>query len=81
MGIEKIKLYAWVGPDEFGSGEIGLKQARVPAGMIPIVAIKEGKVNTQQILEQLDLQGKTYGTRISLCEFEFKQVIKEVGKL
>ena len=37
-GVEDVELYAWVGEDEFGSGEIGLKQGLVPAGMIPLVA-------------------------------------------
>lgn len=43
--MENLKIYAWVGEDEFGSGEIGLKQAIVPAGVIPMVAIKQDKID------------------------------------
>ena len=36
--IETMVLYAWVGEDELGSGEMGIKQAIVPAGNVPLVA-------------------------------------------
>lgn len=79
--LKDIKLYAWLGEDEMTpNGEIGLKQARVPAGYIPMVAIDESKMDRGPIIMQLDLQGKTYHRRISLCEFKFSRVIKEVGE-
>jgi hypothetical protein len=77
--VESVELFAWVGEDELGSGEIGLKQARVPAGMIPIVATKESKVRQGHIREQLDAQGKAFGKRIYLCRFKFDGVVEEVG--
>ena len=79
--LKEIKLYAWLGQDEFNSGEIGIKQASVPAGMIPIVAIDKNKIDRKSIIMQLDLQGKMYGKKICLCEFTFSRVIKEIGKL
>jgi len=42
--LEDVELFAWLGRDEFGSGEIGLKQGVVPAGLIPIVSVKRDKV-------------------------------------
>lgn len=67
--IEKMVLYAWVGEDELGSGEVGLKQAEVPAGCIPMVACKEGKIDQLYIREQLQAQASKYGKRITLCRF------------
>ena len=34
--LEDHSILAWVGEDEHGSGVIGIKQAQVPAGFIPL---------------------------------------------
>lgn len=67
-----MKLYAWIGEDEFGSGIVGLKQARVPAGNIPLVCIERDlhKLNTPDIRAQLQRQATTYGKAIRLAQFE-----------
>jgi hypothetical protein len=67
--IQEIELYAWVGEDELGSGEIGLKQGLVPAGCIPLVAIDKEKISRGYIVEQLEAQAKHCGKRIFLCKF------------
>lgn len=79
--IEDIELFAWLGEDELGSGEIGLKQAHCPAGMIPMVAVKQGKMQQDFIRMQMDRQGKAYGKKIQLCRFKFTGVVEEVGDL
>jgi len=78
--LKAIELYAWVGEDEMGSGEIGLKQAVVPAGLIPMVATKQDKIGQDSIRKQLDYLGKVYGKRIALCRFKFYGVVEEVGE-
>jgi len=77
--FESIKLYAWIGEDEWGNGEIGIKQARVPAGIIPIVSTKLNKVNQNYIIEAMNIQGKNFDKKIMLCEFHFERVVLEVG--
>lgn len=64
-----MKLYAWIGEDEYGSGEIGLKQARVPAGYIPLVSLQRDKVDRIDIRKQLQIQANMYGKTIRLVEF------------
>lgn len=78
--LEDIHLFAWLGEDEFESGEIGLKQALVPAGMIPMVSTKLAKMDQNYIKEQMDKQSKAYGKKIKLCKFKFEEVILEVGE-
>lgn len=75
--LEDIALYAWVGEDELGSGEIGLKQALVPAGCIPLVAISRDKASQSYIREQMEQQARIYGKRIRLVKFSFSGVILE----
>lgn len=77
--LEEIELYAWIGEDEYNSGEIGIKQALVPAGMIPLVATKKEKVDQDFIKDQLDKQGNKFGKKIRLCRFKFDGVVTEVG--
>ncbi len=69
-GGGEMKLFAWVGEDEFGSGEVGIKQARVPAGMIPIVATRRGKVDRADVIRQLQAQADRFGKTIRLIECE-----------
>jgi hypothetical protein len=78
--LKKIELFAWLGEDEMGSGEIGIKQAMVPAGMIPIVSTNCQKVDRDFIKQQMDMQGKRFGKKIRLCKFVFEEVIVEVGQ-
>lgn len=77
--LDEIELYAWVGEDELGSGGIGLKQARCPAGLIPMVAVDQWKMQQDYIRDQMDGQGKIFGKRVALCRFKFDGVVEEVG--
>jgi hypothetical protein len=79
--LEDIELFAWVGEDEMGSGEIGIKQARCAAGMIPMVAIRQEKMDQEYIREQLHAQGIKFSKKISLCRFKFDGVVGSVGNL
>jgi hypothetical protein len=62
-------LFAWVGDDEFGSGAVGIKQARVPAGLIPLVAVDRRKMDRDDVIAQLRRQALTYGTTIRLVRY------------
>lgn len=73
--LENIELYAWVGEDELGSGEIGLKQGNVPAGNIPLVAIRRDKV--EKLYPQMEAQATRYGKKIRLVRFTYAEVVRE----
>jgi hypothetical protein len=73
--VKELALYAWLGEDEFGSGEIGLKQALVPAGMIPLVAVDDSKLNRDHIRQALQSQADEYGKTIRFCKFTFVEEI------
>jgi hypothetical protein len=64
-----MNLYAWIGEDELGSGEIGLKQAIVPAGCIPMVSVRRDKIEREDIIQQLRLQARRSGKSIRLVRF------------
>jgi hypothetical protein len=69
--IEQLELVAWVGEDELGSGQIGIKQGQVPAGMIPLAAVGRDDHKLEAIAEQLQNQANAYGKTIRLCRFRF----------
>lgn len=73
--IKEVELYAWVGEDELGSGEIGLKQALTRVGCIPLVATKKAKMYTNHIPEQLQAQVKQCGKTIRLVRFTFAEIV------
>lgn len=73
--VKEIALYAWIGEDELGSGEVGIKQGRVPAGFIPLVSIHDFKISRENIVEQLQAQANFYGKTIRLCKFAFVEEI------
>jgi hypothetical protein len=65
-----MTLYAWIGEDELGSGVVGLKQALVPAGYIPLVSLDRAKLDTPSIRAQLQQQASQFGKTIRLVAFE-----------
>jgi len=73
--IEQMILYAWVGEDELGSGEVGIKQGICPAGMIPLVACREGKMDQEYLVRQMQQQSNRFGKTIRLCKFTFQEVV------
>jgi hypothetical protein len=66
---DKLEIFAWVGEDEFGSGEIGLKQGVVPAGIVPLVAINVSKITTDNVIEQMQHIVNVYKKERRLVRF------------
>ena len=68
-----IELFAWIGEDEYGSGVVGLKQALVPAGLIPLVVVAEDrrKIDHAALRRQLQHQADRFGKPIRLARFTF----------
>jgi hypothetical protein len=75
MRPNAVELFAWVGEDELGSGELGLKQAHTPVGLIPLVAIRRDKV--EKFYPQLEAQAKRFGKRIYLVKFQAVEIVRE----
>lgn len=71
--LEEVELFAWVGEDELGSGEIGLKQGVTPVGIIPLVGIDESKM--ARFTSQLQQQANNYGKTIKLCRYVLAETI------
>jgi hypothetical protein len=77
--LEQAELYAWLGEDEFGSGEIGLKRAIVPAGGdVPMVAVLREKM--EKYWQRAEAQAAQYRKRIYLVRFKFAEVLRETEK-
>lgn len=77
--IEDHSILAWVGEDEMGGGEIGIKRGRVPAGDIPLAAMDYDlhKMTRPELLLQLEAQAATWGKKIRLVRFRFEAVVDE----
>lgn len=74
---ERLAIYAWVGEDENGSGKIGLKQALVPAGMIPLVAMDYHLDRLAKLKPEMERQAAKYGKKIRLVKFEATEIVAE----
>ena len=74
------ELLAWVGEDEMGSGQIGLKQALTPAGMIPIVVTgdKLEKIGRADMVGQMQRQSDAFGKTIRLVRYVPVEVMMDV---
>jgi hypothetical protein len=73
--LKGIELFAYLGEDELGSGEIGLKRGRVPAGMIALVALDPSKLTRTELVDQLRLQADRFGKPIAPCRFALAEVV------
>jgi hypothetical protein len=78
MNEELLEIVAWVGEDELGGGRVGIKQAQVPAGMIPLAAMDydQPKLAADYVVKQLQLQANLYGKTIRLVRF--RMVAEEI---
>jgi len=73
----KLVLYAWVGEDEFDSS-MGLKQAITQWGVVPLVSVREDRMDTDDINQQLQEQADHYGKKMKLCRFVLDSEIKTI---
>lgn len=73
MKVADVELFAWVGEDEFGSGEIGIKRAHCAAGFIPMVAVNREKM--MRFKPAFEVQASAYGKRIYLCRFTVAEIV------
>lgn len=73
--LREVALYGWIGEDELGSGQIGLKAAQVPAGIIAIVATDFVKVSRLAICDAMEAQALQYGKKIFLCRWQLVEVM------
>lgn len=62
-------LLAWMGEDELGSGKIGIKQASVPAGIIPMVAVESHRDRMEKVTPQMRQQARQWGVTIRLVRY------------
>jgi hypothetical protein len=74
---DKLVMYAWVGEDEHGSGVVGLKQALVPAGMIPLAAMGHHLDRLTKLKTAMEIQATMFGKKIRLVRFESVEVVEE----
>ncbi|HEY1897028.1 MAG TPA: hypothetical protein VGG62_12175 [Terracidiphilus sp.] len=75
--IQDHSLYAWVGEDEHGSGEIGIKQGLVPAGYIPLASMDYDLHKLEGLRKAMEAQALIYGKKIRLVRFAFAEIIAE----
>jgi hypothetical protein len=69
-----MKIYAWIGEDELGSGKTGLKVGMTPAGYIPLAAMDFHLDRLAKLTPQMEAQAAESGKKIYLCEFTFERV-------
>jgi len=75
--ISDLAIYAWVGEDEHGSGKVGIKQGRVPAGMIPLVAMSYHLDRLAKLKPAMEAQATVCGKRIRLIKFVAVEIAAE----
>lgn len=72
--VREMRLWAWVGEDELGSGEVGIKQAFVPAGLVPLVACKRDRMAQKLVSDQMSRQAMNCSVTIRLVRFSYEAV-------
>ena len=81
--VRSLELVAWVGEDELGSGQVGLKHGLCAAGDdVPFVAIMDHMPKLTKLKPQLEAQARRYGKKIYLVRFLAYQIVDatEAGK-
>jgi hypothetical protein len=75
--IEGLEFYAWVGEDELGSGEVGIKRAFLNGQYMALVDTNPKKVDRLDFYLGLNAQAEKYGKKIRLVRFVAAEVVAE----
>lgn len=78
--IAPPELFAWVGEDELGSGQVGIKQGFVPAGCIALVSVDHYKLTRPSLTDQLHSQVRLYGKTIRLVKYVAVEIMEEIER-
>lgn len=74
MNLRDVQVFAWMGEDELGSGEIGMKQVMLPGvGLTNLCSVEEHKLH--KFTEGLQAQANRYGKTITLVRM---QIVEEL---
>jgi hypothetical protein len=78
--LAATERWAWLGRDDqedvaARTGEIGLKQARTPAAMIPMVATTRSKM--EMFWHHAEANARRSSIRIRLCRFTYAETVRE----
>lgn len=69
------ELFAYLGVDELGDFGVVVKNARVPAGVLPLASTQAWKLERDFIRAQLENQAVISNKKIYFCRFQFDGVI------
>lgn len=74
-------LYAYMGEDELGTGEVGIKSGLVPAGLIPLVAVDRDlhKIEGGEVAAGMRWQAGHHGKEIRLVHYVPVEVVRAFG--
>lgn len=73
-----FEVYAWIGENEFGAGELGLKQGLAPSGLVPLVAVQRHKIDQAYLRDQLRDQVKAYGKPVRLVRLVWAEDLDRI---
>lgn len=73
-----FECYAWIGEDELGSGQVGLKQGLAPAGLVPLVAVQRSKIDQLYLRRQLQDQVAAFGKPIRLVRLVWAEDVDRI---
>lgn len=79
MDEELPELWAWVGEDELGSGEIGVKRAMVGGMYKALVTTRPRGGNISEYLPDLEAAAACYGKKIRLVHYVPMEVVLETS--
>lgn len=76
--ILKTEMLAYIGEDELGSGEIGLKQGMTQLGLIPLAFIgtHRDRAESGPMKMQMALQARAFDKPIYLVRYAAVEIIK-----
>lgn len=68
---DRPDIYGWIGEDEQGSGQVGLKRALTPVGEVPLAAIANhlDRMTAKYLVAQLRRQADDSGMAIRLVRY------------
>ena len=77
--LQGMTLYAWVGRDELGSGEIGIKRVGTRDGCLALCVFSRKKLESEPVLAAMAAMSEEFGNKLLLAEFRLQAIADPTG--
>ena len=75
-----LKLLAWIGEDEYGSGDVGLKQVMTKNGVTATAGVdkEDSWIISENLKTAMEMQSVMFGKTLYLVRYKLEEIVEVI---